>query len=123
MKQYNNLQVVRLLQDKVGKMWKRFVFKGEWNTQTAGGCTSFPTWHENPQYSIVTKGRTKIFVDLSQPDARLQWLKEYKNPIGIYIFKTKGNLIKKQDAGNLVQYCEILNSQNGETLKLAIKKS
>jgi hypothetical protein len=49
------------------------------------------SWHRNPQYGITVPEDTKLFIALTQPDARMSWESEYTVPLGIYVMKTTGN--------------------------------
>jgi len=81
---------LRLLEDKVGKIWDDYHLNGEWKGKSAGGSTNFPTWHDNPQYGISVKTPdTRIFINLSQPDTRMNWSTTYQTAIGLHIMKTK----------------------------------
>jgi len=71
-KQFNRLYVLRILTDGVhGTKWKRSDFHNLWKGESAGGCTNFDTWINNPQYRIRSEENTKVFVSLRQPCMRL----------------------------------------------------
>jgi len=93
--QYNNLMVLRLLNDEFGKVWDKSSFYGDWKKPNSGGCLNFPTWHDNPQYLITVKDRSKVFLVLSQPDVRIKWEDDYTIGIGFYIMKTKDGSVRK----------------------------
>jgi Ca2+-binding EF-hand superfamily protein len=67
--QFNRLYVLRMMSDDIGIKWMKQPLAGEWTAQTAGGCTNFPTWNQNPQYKVVNSGSkaTRVFVSLRQP--------------------------------------------------------
>jgi Ca2+-binding EF-hand superfamily protein len=69
-KNYNRIYVLRLLVDSEGEAWKKKVFNGEFKGESAGGCTSNPTWHNNPQFALTVEKPTKVFLNFSQPDLR-----------------------------------------------------
>jgi len=99
--QYNQTVVLRLLEDMVGKKWHHFSFRSEWNTETAGGCTNFPSWHDNPQYAITCKERnTRVFLSLGQPDVRLAWKVDYEYALGLYVMKTPNTDVPKTSYTN-----------------------
>eukprot|EP00028_Trichosphaerium_sp_Am-I-7-wt_P007535 CAMPEP_0168535114 /NCGR_PEP_ID=MMETSP0405-20121227/18435_1 /TAXON_ID=498012 /ORGANISM="Trichosphaerium sp, Strain Am-I-7 wt" /LENGTH=1236 /DNA_ID=CAMNT_0008562215 /DNA_START=48 /DNA_END=3758 /DNA_ORIENTATION=+ len=47
--------------------YQNAVVHGEWNKETAGGCTKFPTWRRNPQYIMrLYKDVSDIYIFLTQ---------------------------------------------------------
>jgi hypothetical protein len=89
-KQFNELYILRLYHDSVGKVWNRFLTKviliqcllriiepfllqqSKWEDQNDGGCANNrETWFHNPQYRINCFGsKNRIFLSLSQRDQR-----------------------------------------------------
>jgi len=62
-----------------------FEAKGIWTRTTAGGCTNYPSWRKNPQFSIVSDQDAEIEIFLEQKE---------KKPfpgIGFYIMKIGTN--------------------------------
>ncbi|KAH3732266.1 CL-2 protein [Pelomyxa schiedti] len=74
-KHYTKLIVCHLYQDVVGDVWNVWRIPGGWQGPTAGGCQNFPSWTNNPQFSIVNPNATDVtvFVSVSQEDRR--WLR------------------------------------------------
>jgi len=93
--QYNNFMVLRLLEDDVGKKWDKSSFEGTWKKPNSGGCLNFPSWHDNPQYTITVQAPSKGFISLSQPDSRIRWEEDYTIGIGLYVMKTKDPNVRK----------------------------
>eukprot|EP01114_Cavostelium_apophysatum_P007275 TRINITY_DN1929_c0_g1_i1.p1 TRINITY_DN1929_c0_g1~~TRINITY_DN1929_c0_g1_i1.p1 ORF type:complete len:718 (-),score=206.71 TRINITY_DN1929_c0_g1_i1:60-2213(-) len=88
-KQYNQMIVLRLLTDDIGKQWQKKTFQGEFRGKSAGGSTNHPTWRNNPQYGLIVKEpNTRVFIALNQPDQRMNWTLEYAAPIGLHLVKT-----------------------------------
>ncbi|KAL6074619.1 hypothetical protein QOT17_004017 [Balamuthia mandrillaris] len=56
---------------------------GEWNAITGGGCMSFETWRNNPQYIFKSEKSTVVNVLLAQPRDR-----ENMKSIGFYVIDT-----------------------------------
>jgi len=101
LKQYNQMIVLRLLTDDIGKVWQKKIYEGEWRGKSAGGSTNHPTWRNNPQYGLVVKTPdTRMFIALNQPDNRMKWTNEYKVPIGLHLIKTADSRIPKTSLSN-----------------------
>eukprot|EP01121_Diplochlamys_sp_Union-15-3_P008161 TRINITY_DN2148_c0_g1_i2.p1 TRINITY_DN2148_c0_g1~~TRINITY_DN2148_c0_g1_i2.p1 ORF type:complete len:212 (+),score=19.11 TRINITY_DN2148_c0_g1_i2:663-1298(+) len=67
---FNRMQICRLYHDQQGKIWHRYLFKGNWDTLTAGGCTRYE-FSKNTQYGVKVSAKTPVFISLTQKDARL----------------------------------------------------
>jgi len=98
---YNRIYVLRLLTDDDGEKWNKFPFLGEWNAETAGGCTNHPTWYKNPQYGVEPTEAGKVFCCLGVPDLRYvckaapnQHGRHYE-PIGIAVYESEDLRYKK----------------------------
>jgi len=98
---YNRIYVLRLYTDAEGEVWTKSSIFGEFKGESAGGCTAYPTWIGNPQYSLVATNPTKVFINLSQPDLRFATKKNpgvsgvAYEPIGIVILKDDNIAFKK----------------------------
>ncbi len=87
--QFNQLITLRLLTDAVGDQWYKYTITEDWKDRSAGGCTNHPTWVNNSQYWVQSKkADNKLFITLTQPDARMCWQRNYDIPIGIYVSGT-----------------------------------
>jgi len=95
--QFNQIIVLTLLNDEIGKVWTKFSFADKFKGASAGGSTNHVTWHDNPQFGLKNthNGPNRLFVSLSQPDVRVKWEQQYKIPLGLYIFKTKNSRLRK----------------------------
>lgn len=99
---FNRIYVLRLMTDSEGEVWNKFDFHGEFNLETAGGCTNFASWVRNPQYGLtVSKPNTKVFLNFSQPDLRYvlkqnpaTYRRPY-DPVGIVVMKADHTNFKK----------------------------
>lgn len=99
---FNRIYVLRLMTDSEGEVWDKHIFHGEWKGESAGGCTNFATWPNNPQYALsINTPNTKVFLNLSQPDLRYvlktnpsHYNRQY-DPIGIVIMKVNDPKFKK----------------------------
>ena len=72
---------------------------GEWDDETAGGCTSYSSWRNNPQYVIKSSTKTDIALRLVQVNESEDENKQY-HPVGIYVFADTGRkrlLVKPAD--------------------------
>jgi len=92
-KNFNRIYVLRLLTDGGGEVWKKKVFTGEFKGESAGGCSTHPTWSNNPQFALTVDKPSKVFLNLSQPDLRYlhkqnptAFVKSY-DPIGTVVVK------------------------------------
>eukprot|EP01125_Pyxidicula_operculata_P016579 TRINITY_DN5723_c0_g1_i1.p1 TRINITY_DN5723_c0_g1~~TRINITY_DN5723_c0_g1_i1.p1 ORF type:complete len:708 (+),score=180.70 TRINITY_DN5723_c0_g1_i1:166-2289(+) len=86
--QFDNLFVCRLLTDEVGHLWHHIVVEHQWDEDTSGGCSNFPTWKQNDQFGITVPSGTDVFICLMQEDQRLKKGKElYNDALGFSIFK------------------------------------
>ena len=86
---------------------------GEWNYSNAGGCTSYSTWRNNPQYVIKSEKQCDISVRLVQPELD----GEKYHPIGIFVFKDTGKrrlLVRPSD----VLVSSACSSTDAITLKI-----
>jgi hypothetical protein len=70
--------------------------QGRWAKGSAGGCSQFSGWRDNPQYSLRAKSEGKVYITISQPDKRQgrekvvsvdQFEKLSYNQIGVEIVK------------------------------------
>jgi hypothetical protein len=101
-KVFNRVDVLLLLTDPIGEVWKKQVFNGEFKGDTAGGCSNNPTtFLNNPQYSLTVTQPTNVFVELSQPDLRYalkqnpsEYTKQYEG-IGVTVLKDTSDQYKK----------------------------
>merc|ERR1711991_34156 len=72
LKQYNNVMILRLLQDEVGHIWTRNEAFGSWvGSSAAGSSANRATWHLSPQYRLKVDKETQLFIALAQNDRRL----------------------------------------------------
>lgn len=67
--QFNRLYVLRMMNDDIGIRWQKQPLTGEWTDKTAGGCSNFPSWNQNPQYKVLNSNPrpTRVFVSVRQP--------------------------------------------------------
>jgi len=97
---YNRVYVARLLTDDAGQVWTKKTIFGEFKGENAGGCTTHPTFPNNPQISLTVDKPSRVFINLSQPDLRFlnkknpgAFTKSY-DPIGVVVFKSDTNKFK-----------------------------
>jgi hypothetical protein len=62
----------------------------KWNTLNAGGCSSSPSFHLNPQYLLTVQEESEVTLELLSHDPSV--------PVGIVVFQTDGKLISQCDA-------------------------
>jgi len=94
-KYFDTLFVCRIVPDT----WSREMATDAWSRagNTAGGCTSYPFWRFNPQWTLeVPAGGADVSFLLTQASRR-HLNNEYPQ-IGLYIFQTKTGNLKKLDA-------------------------
>jgi hypothetical protein len=70
-REFNNLFVLRMYSDDVGEKFQRQEVSGQWTAETAGGCRNHPSWNTNPQYQLVSKQDTTVFVSLKLRNRRV----------------------------------------------------
>ena len=58
--------------DNTSLLMKRVESVGRWTSTTAGGCSTYPTFRQNPMYSIVPPSNGRLTLTLTQPDIRLK---------------------------------------------------
>jgi hypothetical protein len=81
----------------VPENWSRSAEYGEWSRRgnTAGGCTNFPFWRFNPQYTLEVRQQAAVSFLLSQPSQRQKGTMYPQ--IGLYVAKSKCRGFKKLD--------------------------
>lgn len=110
---FNEIYVVRLYHDNVGKVWSRYRLDDDWHGAKGGGCGNNryrnfvefsndhnrETWMNNPQYGLhVESDRpVNIFVSLTQEDTRHSGMNS--THIGCYMFKTPNNMVRNTARG------------------------
>lgn len=101
---FNRIYVSRLMTDDIGVVWDRFNFKSEWKGPTAGGCSNYSTWVNNPQFGLSVKERdTRVFFSLMQPDQRLASKSSegiYSVAIGAYVLTAGDIQFRKTSISN-----------------------
>jgi len=78
---YRNIYICRVF----GEGWHSARELGEWKGKTAGGCSNYGTWRDNPKFRLKIKGRVRIMLTLEQQDAR--GTDAEKCPIGFKLYK------------------------------------
>lgn len=84
----------------------RYVAHGEWDKDTAGGCTNNSTCSKNPQFLLQPKGACDIVIQLQQRDTRGS--KHKMASIGASLLDKKGKRVKCVYVGQTVMetgYC------------------
>ena len=86
--------------------WRLPPIHGEWGCNSAGGCTQFVSWRQNPQYLMSCKVATKVHVVLSQVASDgAQHSQDSSKRIGLYVVDagagTKRRIVR-MDAAHLV---------------------
>eukprot|EP01091_Cochliopodium_minus_P010448 TRINITY_DN2764_c0_g1_i1.p1 TRINITY_DN2764_c0_g1~~TRINITY_DN2764_c0_g1_i1.p1 ORF type:complete len:538 (-),score=139.80 TRINITY_DN2764_c0_g1_i1:541-2154(-) len=93
---FNKLYVCRVYSDDVGEKYYDKQFVSSWSEETAGGCSNYRTWLNNPQYFVNLPSDNHLFITLAQPDNRGEGMKYYKDGVGFYVIKHDYSAFKKK---------------------------
>lgn len=110
---YTEMAVCRLLTDSVGKVWSKYVMRGEWGPQTAGGCPNTQRWKLNPQYWLTVHQPVTVFFHLAQGDHRCEGISAtaYES-MGLYLYRVEDNRARKTElGGGTLHQPEFINSR------------
>lgn len=100
--------------------WERSFEPGQWAGPSAGGCTNFPTWVDNPQFQVEVKETTRMYIVLNQADNRggVHGRKKGKyDSIGLAVYR-RGERGRRQldtpadDSGDMAARAEFTNTRD-----------
>ena len=82
-----------------------------WVGRSAGGCSNFPTWVNNPQVQITGQQRTKMFIVLNRYNEG-QRIKNYQS-IGLSLYRggVAGRRMLSDDREQLIQAMNFVNTR------------
>jgi len=85
-RQYNRMFICRLYDDDFGHKYSKYILKGTWSGSTAGGCSNFQSWKNNPQFCFQLKKPCELVVVLTQEDERMKGVNHKHYAIGFGVF-------------------------------------
>ena len=68
----NNVYVCLNANVDESSLLERVESVGRWTTKTAGGCSTYPTFRQNPMYTVIAPLNGRLTLALTQPDVRLR---------------------------------------------------
>eukprot|EP00930_Biecheleria_cincta_P039443 TRINITY_DN27122_c0_g1_i1.p1 TRINITY_DN27122_c0_g1~~TRINITY_DN27122_c0_g1_i1.p1 ORF type:complete len:1791 (-),score=286.76 TRINITY_DN27122_c0_g1_i1:25-5397(-) len=80
---FRNIYICRVFNES----WNRRFVEGEWKGTSAGGCSNYPTYENNPKIFLQVKGRLRLLLTCEQEDARGVGTGDEEIPLGFRVYK------------------------------------